>query len=259
HLIHKINELTDRSYILSWKLSIRDNNSSIIEYIIERYFKSYLSFIRIETITSITERKDYTYYGKPNHQTCSNIQEKNLNSVKHLYITSKEIEDNCVNYFPNVNGLSIKTSVDSIIITLHHIINLLYFTPNVHTLNVSLLFCNININSNKQNEKFQYVLKKNKIQSLVLNGECLFGAIQFIVYLFPRLEYLKTQIERKEIEQILRFLLSKTHNKTRNLFYLCISMVPKVCLKETKMVIKSENLFNDHSIKYINRDLHLWW
>ncbi|CAF1501607.1 unnamed protein product, partial [Rotaria sordida] len=225
-------------------------------------------------------RKDYTYYGKPNHQTCSNIQEKNLNSVKHLYITSKEIEDNCVNYFPNVNGLSIKTSVDSIIITLHRmiplrqltklvinsyvcymkdIINLLYFTPNVHTLNVSLLFCNININSNKQNEKFQYVLKKNKIQSLVLNGECLFGAIQFIVYLFPRLEYLKTQIERKEIEQILRFLLSKTHNKTRNLFYLCISMVPKVCLKETKMVIKSENLFNDHSIKYINRDLHLWW
>ncbi|CAF1106925.1 unnamed protein product [Rotaria sordida] len=157
----------DKYYVsLVWYTYSNDSESELLLYI------------------SVKIRKDYTYYGKPNHQTCSNIQEKNLNSVKHLYITSKEIEDNCVNYFPNVNELSIKTSVDSIITTLH---------------------------------------------------------------------------QRKEIAQILRFLLSKTHNKTRNLFYLCISMVPKVCLKETKMVIKSENLFNDHSIKYINRDLHLWW
>ncbi|CAF4929782.1 unnamed protein product, partial [Rotaria sp. Silwood1] len=50
-----INELTDTSCILSWKPPIRDNGSAIIEYIIEQRFKTDPSFIRIETVTPITE------------------------------------------------------------------------------------------------------------------------------------------------------------------------------------------------------------
>ncbi|CAF3810431.1 unnamed protein product [Rotaria sordida] len=42
-----INELTDTLCILSRKLSIRDNDSSIIEHIIEQRFKSYPSFTQI--------------------------------------------------------------------------------------------------------------------------------------------------------------------------------------------------------------------
>ncbi|CAF3112325.1 unnamed protein product [Rotaria sp. Silwood2] len=253
----------------------------------EKLIMSYMPYLRIFDISHQDSMKndlryhDYTYYGKPDDQICSNIQEKNLNSVKHLYIASEATGDDCVNYFPNVNELSIEVSVNSISATLHRmiplrqltklvinsyvhqmkdIINLLRFTPNVHTLSFNLLcLYDMNIHFNKQNEKFQYVLKKNKIQNLILSEECLFSEIQFIVYLFPRLEYLKAEMKKKEIEQIIRFLLSKTHNKTHNLFYLCISKVSKVRLKKTKMVIKSENLLNDHSIKYINRDLHLWW
>ncbi|CAF1226471.1 unnamed protein product [Rotaria sordida] len=87
------------------------------------------------------------------------FKKKNLNSVKHLYIVSKKVQDNFLNYFPNVNQLSIrhhfKTLVDSITATLHHVISLrqleklviecgdfpmedliklLRFTSNVHTL-----------------------------------------------------------------------------------------------------------------------------
>ncbi|CAF1379616.1 unnamed protein product [Rotaria sordida] len=235
--------------------------------------------------TTPYRRKDYTYYWEPVDSICSNIQKENFDSVKHLYIASKEIYDNCVNYFPNVNELSIKnefkTSGDSIIAILHRmiplrqltklvieshlfpmedIINLLRFTPNVHTLSLNLyILDDFNINSNKQKEICQYVLKKNKIQNLILNLRCSLSEIQFIVSLFPRLKCLKARMERKEIGQIIRCLLSKAHNKTRNLCYLCVLKIPKVCLKETKVLIKSENLLNDYSIKYIYRDIHLWW
>ncbi|CAF2233828.1 unnamed protein product [Rotaria magnacalcarata] len=235
--------------------------------------------------TAPYRRKDYSYYWEPVNTKCSNIQKENFNSVKHLHIVSEDIVDDCLNYFPNVNELSIenkfKTSGDSIIATLRRmiplrqltkliikshlfpmedIINLLLFTPNLHTLSLNLyILDDFNINSNRQKEICQYVSKKNKIQDLILNQRCSLNEIQFIVYLLPRLKCLKAQMERKEIGQIIRFLLSKTHNRTRNLFYLCILEVPKVCLTETKVLIESENLLNDYSIKYIDRDLHLWW
>ncbi|CAF3709690.1 unnamed protein product [Rotaria socialis] len=235
--------------------------------------------------TAPYRRKDYSYYWEPVNTKCSNIQKENFNSVKHLRIASEEIVNDCLNYFPNVNELSIEnkftTSGDSIIATLRRmislrqltklvieshlfpmkdIINLLLLTPNVHTLTLNLYILDyFNINSNRQKKICQYVSKKNKIQNLILNQKCSLTEIQFIVYLLPRLKCLKAQMERKEIGQIIRFLLSKTHNRTRNLFYLCILEVPKVCLTETKVLIESKNLLNDYSIKYIDRDLHLWW
>ncbi|CAF1365880.1 unnamed protein product [Rotaria sordida] len=250
----------------------------------QHYWKSKLNR-GIFYSTASYRRKDYRYYCQSVNPICSNIQKENLNSVKHFYIVSKEIEHNGVNYFPNVKTLSIKNefikSNNSIIATLHrmipliqltklviecwifpikNIINLLYFTPNVHTLSLSLLLLdNVNKNSKKENEIFQNVSKKNKIQKLILNWKRSLSDIQFVVNVFPRLKYLKVDMNRKEIGQTIRFLLSKTHNKTRNLCYLCIMKVPKVCLKQTQILIKSENLLNNYSIKYINNDLHLWW
>ncbi|CAF3832632.1 unnamed protein product [Rotaria sordida] len=235
--------------------------------------------------TAPYRRKDYIYYRMSINPICSNIQKENLNSVTHLCIANEEVEHDCMNYFPNVKTLSIKNefikSSDSTIATLQrmiplkqltkivteccifpidNIINLLCFTPNVHTLNLnSLLLYDINKNSNKQNEIFQYVSEKNKIQTLVLYWKCSLSDVKFIVDLFPRLEYFKVEMNIKEIEQIIRFLLSKTHNKTQSLCYLCLLKIPKVFLKQTKILIKSENLLNNYSIKYIDNDLHLWW
>ncbi|CAF4508575.1 unnamed protein product [Rotaria sp. Silwood2] len=92
----------------------------------------------------------------------------------------------------------------------------------------------------KQNENFQYVSKTNKIRHLDL-------------------QYLKTCMKRKEIGQITKYLLSRNNNKTQHLFFLCISETSKICLKELNVLIKSENLLNHYFIKFINRDLYLWW
>ncbi|CAF1251096.1 unnamed protein product [Rotaria sordida] len=163
------------------------------------------------------------------------FKKKNLNSVKHLYIVSKKVQDNFLNYFPNANQLSIrhyfKTLVDSITATLRHMIPLRQLAKLVIECGdfpMEDLIKLLRFTSNK-NEIFQYII---------------------------RTWLLKTGINRKETRQIFRLLLSKTHNRARNLFYLRIRSVPKVHLKEAKVLIESKNLLNNCSIKYINDGLH---
>ncbi len=83
--------------------------------------------------------------------------------------------------------------------------------------------------------------------------------MQLIVNLFPQVEYLKIRMIRKEIEQIIRYLLSKNNLKTRRLFFLCISETPKIYLRKLNILIKSENLLDVYFMKFVNRDLYLWW
>ncbi|CAF1338608.1 unnamed protein product [Rotaria sp. Silwood1] len=116
--------------------------------------------------------------------------------------------------------------------SIRQLINLLYFTPNLHT--------------------------NNKIKKLILYWKCSLSYIRLTIDLFPRLKYLKIEMNREDIEQIIRFLLSKNHKKIRSLCYLCVSNVSKLCLKQTKLLIKSEKLLKNYSIKYINYDLWFW-
>jgi len=228
-----------------------------------------------------SRRKDYTFYWEMDRQICSQVQETNLNSVKHVRIYSKRITDSCVNYFPNATELTIKnnfkTSDDSISTTLNRIIpltqltklviegydfpfeeivKLLYFTSNLHTLKLDLLSLNeINLNLRDKNDIFQHVSIKN----LELHDNCTLQKIQSIINLFPQLEYLKTRMNRREIGQIIQYLLSKMNYKTHHLFFLRISEIPKTCLQELNQVFTSTDLLDDYSIKFINRDLYLWW
>jgi hypothetical protein len=230
-------------------------------------------------------RKDYTFYWELDNQICSHLQETNLTSVKHVRIGSKKATNNSVNYFPNATQLTIKycfkTSDDSISSTLNcivplkqitkliidsynfpfdQIVELIRFIPNLHTLKLDLLCINENsLKLLEQTYNFQYVSLRNKIKNLELRVRCSLEEIQLFINLFPQLEYLKTGIKRKEILQIIRYLLSKTNNRTRHLFFLCISQIPKICLRELTMLIKFENLLVDYFIKFINQDLYLWW
>jgi hypothetical protein len=83
--------------------------------------------------------------------------------------------------------------------------------------------------------------------------------MQMIVNLFPRLEYLKTGFNKKEINQIARFIFSKINNKTYNLLFLCVSYTPKIYLKQLKILIKLENLLVDYFIDLVNYNLYLWF
>ncbi|CAF3963553.1 unnamed protein product [Rotaria magnacalcarata] len=114
-------------------------------------------------------------------------------------------------------------------------------------------------NLNKPSENFQYVSKTNKIKNLNLRGRCSLNQIQLIMTLLPLLEYLKTRMNRKEIGQIIRYLLSKSNSNSKNLFFLYVSGTPKICLKELNVLIKSGSILDDYSIKFINRDFYVWW
>ncbi|CAF3999166.1 unnamed protein product, partial [Rotaria sordida] len=104
-------------------------------------------------------RKYYTLYKQSKGKTCLNCYNTNMKSVEHLYIQSEKEIMNCTNYFPNVITLTFEvdfcTTQISVISILNHIlplkqltklviechyfsfmkmIELLSFTPNLHTL-----------------------------------------------------------------------------------------------------------------------------
>ncbi|CAF3099742.1 unnamed protein product [Rotaria socialis] len=230
--------------------------------------------------TNPYRREDYTFYSDFYPQLHLHSQEKNFNSVKHVHISSKYLSNYNLNCFPNVNELTIEehfnTSDNSISTTLSHIlplkqltkltikranftseqiIDLIRLTPNLSVLKLDSL----SFNGIQQNENFQYVSNTNKINTIEIRQSCSLENFQIILDLFRQVEYLKIGMNRKEVNQIIRFLSSKINNKTCRLCFLCILQIPKVCLRELNALIRSEHLFKNYSIKYINRDLYLWW
>ncbi|CAF1183921.1 unnamed protein product, partial [Rotaria sordida] len=230
-------------------------------------------------------RKDYIFVDEYYPLYYLRTQQNNLNSVKHVHICGRYLSNDNVNYFPNANELTIEenfnTLDDSISTTLNRIlplkqltkliinssnftfeqiINLIRFTPNLYVLKLDFLsFNGINLELIEQNEIFQFVSNTNKIKTIEIRESFTLENFQMIINVFLQVEYLKIVMNRNQINQIIRFLSSKINNKTCRLCFLCISQVPKVCLRELNVLIKSENLFKTYSIKYINRDLYLWW
>ncbi|CAF3926627.1 unnamed protein product [Rotaria sp. Silwood1] len=228
--------------------------------------------------------KDYTYYWQSDRQSCPYIRKTNFKSVKHVLIDSKRVTNNHGNYFPNTTRLTLtnnfetpdnlfpmilnriiplknltKIVIESFSFPLEQIINLIRFIPNLHTLKFNLLcFKKIKTNIIEQSQIFQYVSKTNKIKYLDLDDECSLERIQLIMKLFPKLEYMKIGMKKKETNEIVRFILSNNNIQTGPLTFLCMSRLPKRCLKEINILIKSENLVNDYCIKYVDRDLYLW-
>ena len=236
---------------------------------------------------SVSSTRNYTFHWEVNKQNCLPLEKTDSNSVKHIYICSNRITNECTNYFPNVTELTIKycleTSDDSISTTLNRIVplrrltkleikcsnlsfeqftHLLWHTPNLHTIKASSLFKGLlNVKQLTQSDHFQYVSKTNKIKNLIFDGWDTLGSnsIQLVIYLFPKLEYLKTRLIRKEIVPITRLLLTETNHKISRLCFLCITNIPKICLQELNRLIKSENLLDDYFLKFAKSELYLWW
>jgi hypothetical protein len=210
----------------------------------------------------------------------------NFNSVKQVRTCSRQATDNSVNYFPNTTELTIEkyleTPDDSMAITLNcivplkqltildiecfrfsleEIIELMRCTPNLHTLKFRFPVINeLSLHSIQQSDIFRNVSKSNKINNVKIHLSCRLVHIPFILNLFPQLQYLKTGMYRREIGQMVKYLLTKRFSsQASHLFFLCIQETPKVCLQELNTLIKSENLLDDYFIKIIYRDLYLWW
>jgi len=212
---------------------------------------------------------------------CPYIQRTNLYSVEHVEIFNRQITNNGIHYFPNAIELTIKEDfqtsnylfspcINSILplkqltklifdcyyFPFEELISLLFLTPNLSTLKYSFFYFDDKyFKLIKRDQLFRNVSTKNQIKYLNLHGICTLEILKLMMDLFPRVQYLRIQIKRKEIKEIIRFLLSKTNH----LFFLCISKIPKICLRELNTLIKSENLFEHYFIKFVNRDLYLWW
>ncbi|CAF1414823.1 unnamed protein product [Rotaria sordida] len=229
--------------------------------------------------------KDYKFYWQSDRQPCPYLRKTYFKTVKHVLIDSKRVTNNQGNYFPNTTQLTItnnfetlddlfpiilnriipvknltKIVIESFSFPLEQIINLIRFTPNLHTLKFYLIFLKkIKTNIIEQSQIFQYISKTNKIKNLDLHDDCSLERIQLIMKLFPKLESMKIGMKKKETNEIARFILSNNNIQTGPLTFLCMSQVPRRCLKEINILIKSENLVNDYCIKYFDRDLYLWW
>ena len=230
-------------------------------------------------------RKDYIFSSEFEYPNYPYTREYIYNSVKHVHIRSEYVINNSKSYFPNADQLIIEKKfkrfgnfistalngilplkqlnaliIEAVSITFEQLIKLIHCTPNLHTLKFQfILLSKSNGTLIEQNEIFQQVSNTNKITNLELHESCTLENVQMIMKLFPQVEYLKTGMNRKSIHQIIRFLFSKTNPTTRRLYFLCISQIPKVCLRELNMLMKIENLLNAYFIKYINHDLYLWW
>jgi len=198
---------------------------------------------------------------------------------------SNAASDTCINYFPNVTALTITNSFeisdDPISITLNRIvslkqitklviepynfyfeqlIDLLRFTPNLHTLKYDLICFHQNTAASIQEDKeFLFISNVNKVKRLDIRETCTLKEVQMLANLFPQLQYLQTGMNKKQIKEIISFLLSKTNTKTSQLSFLCIKEIPTICLRELDMLIKFENLHKDYFIEFVNSDIYLWW
>ncbi len=146
-----------------------------------------------------------------------------------------------MSYFPNATELtltkmfdvpqdSIATSLNRIIplkqltklvldcdgLSFERVIELLTFTPNVHTLQLdSILLHRTNSISMQQNETFRRVSKMNTITNVTIKRECTLEKIQLLTALVPRLECLTMHLLKEDLQSKVRLLLSKTNNNTR--------------------------------------------
>jgi hypothetical protein len=182
----------------------------------------------------LLRRKDYTLDSTNNEQTCSNIQEKNFNSVKHILIGGKELTNNSIHYFTNINQLTIlsylKTSNHSVSNNLNRILPLkqltkltikdnhfpfeqliefLRLTPNLHTGEYhSRLFNQVDFKLIEQNETFQYVSTRNNVKKLeIYQEQCTLEKFQILINFFPKLEYLRIGMSKNEIKQFVDLFL----------------------------------------------------
>lgn len=230
-------------------------------------------------------RKDYTFHWDFDEHHCSNPYESNLDIVEHVRIDSKHASTSSGYYFPNARELTLKTCLttpDTHLATalnrilpvqqltklnfeyidcpFERIVDLIRFTPYLHTLKISFLsISKKSMQVLQQNPIFQEVSLNNRIKNIEINHQCSFERIQMLVTLFFHVEYFKIGMKRKEVPLIFRYLFSKTSSRPPNLFYLCISHIPQVCLGEVKLLLTLEGLLDDYAIKLIRRNLYLWW
>ncbi|CAF2878103.1 unnamed protein product [Rotaria sp. Silwood2] len=256
------------------------------EWFFENQYRR-IKFSNIATFYSTNpyRRKCYIMYEDLGQKIGSHDLEMKENAADHVCIHSRNTMEKFVGNFRNATKLTLSDTFeiprDSIVRDLnriipleqlstlsldchrfafHQVIELLNFTPNVHTLKLNSILLNGSDSvSIQQNATFRIVSNTNIVKNMIIAKESTLEKIQLLVAIFPRLEYLTINLYREDLETIARFLLSKPNNNTRHLSLLCISKQLRDLVEKLRVLIEVENLLDDFTLKVIHRKLYLWW
>ncbi|CAF1415118.1 unnamed protein product [Adineta steineri] len=231
-------------------------------------------------------RKCYTLNWQKSEQTCLDIKEINFDSVKHVFIDVKQVLKNCSNYFTNADELTINSFENGSLISISTILNkilplqqitkitiahcifpfeqflqLLCVLPNLYEVKYYLSFF-IGIDSKliTKKENFQHLSTQNNVKRLeILPEGCTIEQFQFILYLFPQLQYLHVGMGKQQIETFIPYLSPKPFPQTHPLFFLRIGQLRKKSIPHLNRLMKLNHLHDHYLIKIVYCDLYLWW
>ncbi|CAM4966140.1 unnamed protein product [Rotaria socialis] len=236
---------------------------------------NYLTFFSIVSYRS----NHYTLYEPLHNDICESFQNNSINFARHLTIhrcvefdkysirfsrvTKLTLKNNSIkknaSFMKNINSLvpliqitdlDIKNNNLSII----QLSKILCLLPNLQSLSLS----NTSLFHSKHNTTVNLSSRNNKITKLIIDDdddEWDIKHIQFLLRLFPYLQYLEIGIDENNLDDILQYLLLKF----KSLFSLFLLNVNHEATKKIETFIKSENLIHDYTIEHIRGGLYLWW
>lgn len=208
-----------------------------------------------------------------------------FDTVRQVAIQSKDAMELFLSCFPNANELTLTTEFDvsgrSFVNDLNRInplrkltqltlqcrrlswkklIELLHFTPHLHTLQLlSTLIYPDDATLMQKNKRFKLVSDTSTVTNIIIDKEMTIERLQLLSALFPRLESLTMRFRREALEPIMSFLLSKVNKNTRRLSSLCIVTRDKALIAYLRNLIDSKDLLQNYTLKQTNQNLHLWW
>ena len=170
--------------------------------------------------------------------------------------------DSIVNMF---NGIILLKQLTKLVNKCNHfsfikMMELLCFTPNVHTLLLKSMPFNGNVyTSIRQSETFRLAFSISTITNVTFEEKCTLEKLQLLVVLCPRPQNLTINTCTEGLESIILFLLERTNHNTLHLLSLCFLRLNDNWSEKLNTLIKSETVLNNYLLKLFNHKLYLCW
>ena len=111
----------------------------------------------------------------------------------------------------------------------------------------------------ERSKAFRLVSKNNRITNVTIREIFTLEKAQMLITLCPRLQSLTIRINVKDLRSIARFLWETNRQNTRHLHSVHFLAATNVWLNKLEVLIKSEKLLNDFTIRLIDSKLYLWY
>ncbi|CAF1454375.1 unnamed protein product [Adineta ricciae] len=268
--------IRDRSFMIT---------SETKQYFFTHEPMSEVSLHEIVSSCPLNKHKDFRIDSKFATTTFECHDKVDTDSIRHLLINDLTKVHQCTRYFSKTTELTIddKNTTDKShiikdlprILSLSQLTNLsmrqidqefeifiklLRLSPNVHTIKwVSIEKTPKNITSLEKRQNFQLLSKQNQVKTIIITHDYTKKMMEVLVHLCPRVQYISIGRSERSLDATVHYLLSEINGATLRLFSLCVRRACSNWMAYWKNQIESEGVFNDYSIKVIDKNFYLWW